>query len=70
MTTKRRRKGTGQIERMPNGTFVPRMPGHGGRLRPCATYEDAETLLDEVERLRAITRAVEQRIKVTVDAQS
>lgn len=31
---------------MGDGTFRPRMPGNGGRLSPCATYEDAENLLD------------------------
>jgi len=42
----RRRRGTGTIEPMPDGTFRPRMPGAGGRLDPCPTYEEAERILD------------------------
>ncbi len=31
---------------MPDGAFRPRLPGNAGRLRACATYEEAEALLD------------------------
>lgn len=41
-----RRRGTGTIEEMRDGSFRGRMPGAGGRLRPCATSEEAEALLD------------------------
>ncbi|HVK69029.1 MAG TPA: site-specific integrase, partial [Polyangium sp.] len=44
--TKRRGRGRGTVEPMPNGTFRPRLPGAGARLRPCTTYEEAERLLD------------------------
>lgn len=43
---RRRRAGTGTIEKMPDGTYRPRMPGRGARLDPCATYEEAAALLD------------------------
>lgn len=46
MVIARRRRGTGTIEPMPDGTFRPRLPGAGGRLRPCATREEAVRLLD------------------------
>lgn len=45
-TQERRRRGTGTIEPMPDGTFRPRLPGAGGRLRACATREAATALLD------------------------
>lgn len=41
-----RRRGTGTIEEMRDGTFRARMPGAGGRLRRCAQREEAEALLD------------------------
>jgi len=43
---KRRKRGYGTIEEMKNGTFRPRLPGAGARLRACATYEEAERLLN------------------------
>ena len=46
MTKRRRRRGTGSIEPMPDGSFRPRLPDRGPRLAPCATYEEAERLLD------------------------
>jgi len=46
MTRKRRAPGTGTIERMPSGLYRPRLPDRGPRLDPCATYEEAERLLN------------------------
>lgn len=43
---RRRRRGTGYVEAMPDGRFRGRLPGNGGRLEPCATYEEAEGVLD------------------------
>lgn len=56
-TLPRRRRGTGTIERMRDGTYRARMPGARGRLPPCGSYEDAarclEAALDDV-RHRAV----------------
>lgn len=44
---KRRRKGTGTIEALPDGRFRPRLPiGTRQRLEPCATEEEATRMLD------------------------
>lgn len=45
---RRRRRGAGAIEPMPDGRWRPRLPKSIGRgyLEPCATYEAAEALLD------------------------
>nr|AYM54313.1 hypothetical protein [Sorangium cellulosum] len=45
---RRRRRGTGTIDRLPDGRWSPRLPTSigRGRLEPCATYEAAEALLD------------------------
>lgn len=43
----RRPRGTGTIHAAPGGGFWPRMPGRNGeRLERCATWDDAERLLD------------------------
>lgn len=41
----RRRWGTGAIEQSADGVFRARLPGNGPRLAPCATYDEAATLL-------------------------
>ncbi len=64
-TRKRRRKGTGGIDSMPDGTFVPRMPGGGGRLRACSTYDEAEALLDA-----AISTLAEEGVPADPNAQT
>lgn len=46
MTRPRRRRGTGTVNEMADGTFRARMPGDGPRLSPRTTYEEAEALLD------------------------
>ncbi len=46
MPTTRRRRGTGCVEALPDGRFCGRLPRDGGRLEPCATYEEAERVLE------------------------
>ncbi len=43
---KRRRRGTGTIEKQRDGRWRPRLPGAGKRLDPCETPEEAWRLLD------------------------